>query len=92
MYTSIPLPPHSFLGFRKSVAHQRMVGHLARSPEFVPLDPMEVLADDDMRHYFMLYLMSARCVPASLSACLLACLPACLPACLLACLPACLPA
>lgn len=52
---------NSFPGFRKSTAHQRMVGFLARSPEFVSLDPMDVLADDDMRHYFMLYLMSTRC-------------------------------
>ena len=37
-----------------------MVGHLARSPEFIPLDLLEVLADPDMRHYFMLYLMAAR--------------------------------
>lgn len=39
-----------------------MVGHLARSPEFIPLDPSEVLEDDDMLQYFMLYLMSTRCV------------------------------
>lgn len=59
--TPCPHPnPNSFPGFRKSAAHQRMVGHLARSPEFVPLDPLEVLADPDMRHYFMLYLMAAR--------------------------------
>lgn len=51
-----------FPGFHKSTAHQRMLGFLARSPELVPLDPMDVLADDDMRHYFMLYLMSNRCV------------------------------
>jgi len=50
----------SYPGFRKSAAHHKMIGYLSRSPEFIPLKPLEVLEDDDMLQYFMLYLMQAR--------------------------------
>jgi len=50
----------SFPRFRESLVHYRMVGYLSQSPEYVPLHPLEVLQNDDMLQFFMLYLMQAR--------------------------------